>query len=52
MDEAEFAIYTHLIEETPDAINSDDQAEEVAQEIVSQFRERADRGHHGWKTNH
>ena len=51
MDDAEFAIYTHLTEETPDAIDSDDQAEEVAQEIVSKFRERVDRGYYGWKTN-
>jgi len=51
MDRAEFAIYTHLTEETPEAIDSDDQAEEVAQKIVSQFRERVDRGYQGWKTN-
>jgi type I restriction enzyme R subunit len=51
MDDAEFAIYTHLTEETPEAIDSDEQAEEVAHEIVSQFRERVDRGYHGWKTN-
>jgi type I restriction enzyme R subunit len=51
MDDAEFAIYTHLTEETPEAIDSDEQAEEVAHEIVSRFRERVDRGYHGWKTN-
>jgi len=51
MDDAEFAIYTHLTEETPDAMESDEQAEEVAEEIVSQFRERVDRGYAGWKTN-
>ncbi|RKS81525.1 type I restriction enzyme R subunit [Haloarcula quadrata] len=51
MDDAEFAIYTHLTEQTPDAIESEEQAEEVAEEIVSQFRERVDRGYHGWKTN-
>ncbi|WP_049982991.1 type I restriction endonuclease subunit R [Halorubrum sp. BV1] len=51
MDAAEFAIYTHLTEETPDAIASDEQAEEVAAEIVSQFQERVDRGYAGWKTN-
>ncbi|QAU12513.1 type I restriction endonuclease subunit R [Halorubrum sp. BOL3-1] len=48
---AEFAIYTHLTEETPDAIESDEQAEQVAEEIVSQFRERVDRSYAGWKTN-
>jgi type I restriction enzyme R subunit len=51
MDAAEFAIYTHLTEETPDAIESDGQAEEVAAKIVSQFQERVDRGYAGWKTN-
>jgi len=51
MDDAEFAIYTHFTEETPDAIESDEQAEEVAEEIVSQFRDRVDRGYAGWKTN-
>ncbi|MBX0295431.1 type I restriction endonuclease subunit R [Haloarcula nitratireducens] len=51
MDDAEFAIYTHLTEETPSAIESDDQAEAVAEEIVSQFDERVDRGYAGWKTN-
>jgi len=51
MDDAEFAIYTHLTEETPGAIESDEQAEKVAEEIVSQFRDRVDRGYAGWKTN-
>jgi type I restriction enzyme R subunit len=48
---ARFAIYTHLTEETPDAIESEEQAEEVAEEIVSQFDERVDRSYPGWKTN-
>jgi type I restriction enzyme R subunit len=51
MDDAEFAIYTHLTEETSDAIDSDEQAEEVAHEIVSQFRDRVDRNYAGWQTN-
>ncbi|MFC7211906.1 type I restriction endonuclease subunit R [Natronoarchaeum sp. GCM10025321] len=51
MDNAEFAIYTHLTEETPEAIDSDEQAEAVAEEIVSQFQERIDRAYSGWKTN-
>ena len=51
MEAAEFAIYTHLTEETPDAIESEEQAKEVAEEIVSQFQERVDRGYNGWKTN-
>ena len=51
MGDAEFAIYTHLTEHTPEAIESDDQAEKVAGEIVSQFRERVDRDYDGWKTN-
>ncbi|TKX76514.1 type I restriction endonuclease subunit R, partial [Halorubrum sp. SD626R] len=51
MEAAEFAIYTHLTEETPGAIESEEQAKEVAEEIVSQFQERVDRGYNGWKTN-
>jgi len=51
MEAARFAIYTHLTEETPDAIASEEQAEEVAEEIVSQFDERVDRSYPGWKTN-
>jgi len=51
MDDAGFAIYTHLTEQTPEAIDSEEQAEEVAEETVSRFRERVDRGYHGWKTN-
>ncbi|UPM42058.1 type I restriction endonuclease subunit R [Halocatena salina] len=51
MDDAEFAIYTHLTEETPDAIDSEEQAKAVAETVVSQFRERVDREYHGWKTN-
>ncbi len=51
MDDAEFAIYTHLTEETPKGIDSEAQAEAVAETIVSQFHERVDRKYHGWKTN-
>jgi type I restriction enzyme R subunit len=51
MEAAEFAIYTHLTEETPEAIESDEQAERVAEDIVTQFSERVDRGYSGWKTN-
>ena len=51
MEADEFAIYTHLTEETTEAIDSEEQAEAVAEEIVSQFRERVDRGYHGWKTS-
>ena len=51
MDSAEFAIYTHLTEETPDAIESEEQAEAVAEDIVSEFRKRVDRDYPGWQTN-
>jgi type I restriction enzyme R subunit len=51
MDKAEFAIYTHLTEETPGAIETDSQAEAVAEDIVEAFDERVDRDYHGWKTN-
>jgi len=51
MDDAEFAVYTHLTEETPDAIESEAQAEAIAEEIVSQFHDRVDRDYPGWKTN-
>ncbi|MFC6906824.1 type I restriction endonuclease subunit R [Halalkalicoccus tibetensis] len=51
MTDAEFAIYTHLTEETPDAINGEAQAEQVARDIVEAFEERVDRDYRGWKTN-
>jgi type I restriction enzyme R subunit len=51
MNDAEFAVYTHLIEETSEVIESDEQAESVAKEIVEQFYERVDHGFAGWKTN-
>ena len=51
MEAARFAIYTHLTEETPEAIESEEQADNVAEEIVSRFDERVDRSYPGWKTN-
>ncbi|MFC4249627.1 type I restriction endonuclease subunit R [Natribaculum luteum] len=51
MSNTEFAIYTHLTEETPEAIQSEEQAEEVAEKIVSEFNDRVDRDYAGWKTN-
>jgi type I restriction enzyme R subunit len=51
MDDAQFAIYTHLTEQTPEEIESEEQAEEVSEEIVTQFRTRVDRNYEGWKTN-
>ena len=51
MNDAEFAIYTHLTEETPEVIESDEQAEAVAEEIVAQFYDRVDHTFAGWRTN-
>jgi type I restriction enzyme R subunit len=51
MNVAEFAIYTHLTEETRDEISSEEQAETVAREIVSKFESNVDRDYDGWKTN-
>jgi type I restriction enzyme R subunit len=51
MDHAEFAIYLHLMEESSGELDSEAQAERVAEEIVSQFRNRVDCGYHGWRTN-
>ena len=51
MNEAEFAIYTHLTEESADAINDDSEAEQVARDIVEAFEERVDRDYPGWETN-
>jgi len=51
MNEAEFAIYTHLTEESADAISDDSEAEQVARDIVEAFEERVDRDYPGWKTN-
>jgi type I restriction enzyme R subunit len=51
MEAAEFAIYTHLTEETPDVIDSDAQAEAIAADIVAEFEERVDTNYPGWRTN-
>lgn len=51
MNDAEFAIYTHLTEETSEVIQSEERAEAVAEEIVEQFYDRVDHGFAGWKTN-
>ena len=51
LDDAEFAVYTYLTEETPEAVDSDSQAEAIATELVSEFRDRVDRGYDGWQTN-
>ncbi|MDL0120279.1 type I restriction endonuclease subunit R [Halobacterium salinarum] len=49
--QAEFAIYTHLTEETPAAVDSEDEAQAIAADIVDEFEERIDRGYPGWETN-
>jgi len=51
LDDAEFAVYTYLTEETSEAIDSDGQAEAIATDLVSEFRDRVDRGYDGWQTN-
>jgi type I restriction enzyme R subunit len=51
MNDAEFAIYTHLTKERPDTIDSDDQAETVAEDIATRFDEQVDRDYPGWETN-
>jgi len=51
MDGAEFAIYTHLTEEALDAVESDSQAEAVAEDIVVRFDDQVDRDYPGWETN-
>jgi type I restriction enzyme R subunit len=51
LDDAEFAVYTYLTEETPEAVDSDSQAKAIATELVSEFRDRVDRGYNGWQTN-
>jgi type I restriction enzyme R subunit len=50
MKDAEFAVYTHLTEESEHDVD-DATAEEVARSIVSEFEDRVDRGYRGWKTN-
>jgi type I restriction enzyme R subunit len=40
-----------LTEETTGVIDSEEHAEKVAAEIVSQFEERVDRSYPGWQTN-
>lgn len=49
--QAEFAIYTHLTEETPAAVDSEDEAQAIAADIVDEFEERIDRGYPGWEAN-
>ncbi|MDN4015210.1 hypothetical protein QX233_22440, partial [Chryseobacterium gambrini] len=42
---AEFAIFTHLTEETPDAVDSEEQAQAVAENLVGEFDDRVDRSY-------
>ncbi len=51
MDKSEFAIYTHLTEETNDIIESETQAESIAADIIEEFENRVDRSYAGWETN-
>ncbi|WP_436909030.1 type I restriction endonuclease subunit R [Halosimplex marinum] len=48
---AEFAIFTHLTEETPDAVDSEEQAQAVAENLVGEFDDRVDRSYPGWESN-
>ncbi|EMA11297.1 type I restriction endonuclease subunit R [Haloarcula marismortui] len=48
---AEFAIYTHLTDEMTDAVDSPEEAETIATDIVTEFDERVDRSYPGWETN-
>jgi type I restriction enzyme R subunit len=50
-EQAEFAIYTYLTEELDPAIESDTEAEEIAEDVVETFEERIDRSYPGWETN-
>ena len=49
--QAEFAIYTHLTEETSDAVDSEEEAQAIAADIVDEFEDRVDRAYPGWETN-
>jgi type I restriction enzyme R subunit len=51
MSAAAFAIHTHLTEETPETIESEEEAELVAESIVSEFNDRVDTDYPGWRTN-
>jgi type I restriction enzyme, R subunit len=51
LDDAEFAVYTYLIEKKSETIESDEQAETVAIDLVGEFREQVDHGFEGWETN-
>ncbi|MXR52056.1 HsdR family type I site-specific deoxyribonuclease [Halovenus sp. WSH3] len=50
LNDAEFAIFTHLTEECEESISTDE-AREIAQEVVSEFEDRVDRGYPGWESN-
>ena len=50
-ERAEYAIYTHLTEECPDAFESDEKAKFVAEDLLNTFTERVDRDYSGWEIN-
>ncbi|MDS0243404.1 MULTISPECIES: type I restriction endonuclease subunit R [unclassified Haloferax] len=51
MNDAEFAIYAELTEKQANSIESDEQAESIAREIVAEFEDRVDTGYGGWEAN-
>lgn len=51
MANAEFTVYTHLTEATPQAIESENQAEAIAADTLEGFDEPVERDYPGWETN-
>ena len=51
MNGAEFAIYTDLTEVRASASSHEEQAEDIARDVVAEFEDRVDTNYEGWKTN-
>jgi type I restriction enzyme R subunit len=51
MEAAKYALRVHLLEEESETIESESQAQRVADEIVTAFDQRVDRDYPGWETN-
>jgi type I restriction enzyme R subunit len=51
MEAAKYALRVHLLEEESETIESESQAQQVADEIVTAFDQRVDCDYPGWETN-
>ena len=51
-EKATFAVKTHLTEEIDGDRIDDEDATDIAEDLVGTFEERVDRSYPGWETNH